>query len=494
MANRSSFRVFRWGLAGVLVLAMVQGGVAQEESTDVFSLEEIQEDFSLLRSALEQAHGGFDRYSSREEMKRRFDEVEGELTRPRTEEGFLRLLAPLVGAIHDGHTSIDASRRYRRRISRARILLPVRFHFSAGKSYVLEIFQPDAGLAPGAEVISVNGKSMGEILAILLPSIGSDAHVETSKFHQLGDPRSFSRLYALLVEEVDSFEITFRNPNSTELGIATLVGLDERRFNRARKKAGWVPAPIRPPIAFAMRDGVGELSIRTFGSGAYSGAGIDYREFLKKSFSALKRENAEDLLIDLRGNGGGTDEYAKLLYAYLSEEEFLYYRSLEVRGNEFDFLEHTRTQPNQLPDSSRLTKNERGLFDLAGHPNLGIQKPQMPGFRGRVTILIDGRSFSATSEFTSVAHFHKRATFVGEESGGGYYGNTSGSSLQLTLPNTRLRVTIPLVRYTMEVEGYPEDRGLVPDHEVLPTIDDLLAGRDVPLEFARKLIASRRAE
>jgi hypothetical protein len=43
-------------------------------------------------------------------------------------------------------------------------------------------------------------------------------------------------------------------------------------------------------------------------------------------------------------------------------------------------------------------------------------------------------------------------------------------------------VRIPLVLYTMAVDDYPSDRGIVPDFPVEPTIEDLLAGRDPVME------------
>jgi len=81
--------------------------------------------------------------------------------------------------------------------------------------------------------------------------------------------------------------------------------------------------------------------------------------------------------------------------------------------------------------------------------------------------------------------------FFGEECGSGYYGNTSGFMVMATLPRTRIQVRVPLVLYTMAVEGYPRDRGIVPDFPVTPTIEDLLAGRDVVMERALAYLEKR---
>jgi C-terminal processing protease CtpA/Prc len=102
--------------------------------------------------------------------------------------------------------------------------------------------------------------------------------------------------------------------------------------------------------------------------------------------------------------------------------------------------------------------------------------------------MINGGSFSTTSEFLSQAHFHKRATFIGEESAGGYYGNSSGFMPLVTLPNTKLALRVPLMTYYMAVSGYEAaSRGVVPDYAVEYSIAELLQGTDKDMEVALKL-------
>jgi C-terminal processing protease CtpA/Prc len=129
-----------------------------------------------------------------------------------------------------------------------------------------------------------------------------------------------------------------------------------------------------------------------------------------------------------------------------------------------------------------------GKYRVVRHPNLGIQQPSKPTFAGKVLILIDGGCFSTTAEFLSQAHYHKRATFIGEESGGGYYGNTSGVVPALTLPNTKLIVYVPLVTYYVAVSGYRDAaHGVLPDYPIRYSIEELLAGKDKELALALEL-------
>lgn len=90
-------------------------------------------------------------------------------------------------------------------------------------------------------------------------------------------------------------------------------------------------------------------------------------------------------------------------------------------------------------------------------------------------MLIDGGTFSTAAEFCAVARSLGRATFVGEETGGGYEGNASGTFAILTLPQTGVRVVIPLVRYELAVAPARErGRGIQPDYRIdgAPLLDD----------------------
>jgi C-terminal processing protease CtpA/Prc len=117
-----------------------------------------------------------------------------------------------------------------------------------------------------------------------------------------------------------------------------------------------------------------------------------------------------------------------------------------------------------------------------------MQQPGKPHFGGKVFILINGGSFSTTCEFTSTVHFHKRATFIGEEAGGGYYGNTSGYGTTVTLPNSKLVLNLPFQTYYLSVNGYKAaDRSVMPDYPIHYTIRELLAGEDKEMAVALKL-------
>jgi C-terminal processing protease CtpA/Prc len=122
-----------------------------------------------------------------------------------------------------------------------------------------------------------------------------------------------------------------------------------------------------------------------------------------------------------------------------------------------------------------------------------MQKPKKNSYSGKVYILINGGSFSVTSEFASVAHYLKRAKFIGEETGGGYYGDNSGTFVIVTLPYSRMNIGIPMLAYYTAVKNYPfKDRGIIPDYEVNPVIEDIMMKKDTVLSFTEKLIENQK--
>jgi C-terminal processing protease CtpA/Prc len=326
---------------------------------------------------------------------------------------------------------------------------------------------------------------MGRIVADLLPAVSSDAHIETSKYQILSSSVRFSYLFNIFYDITRSYEVGYKNTKNGKIQTVTVKGMKQKDVLTTFQKRYPELNKTQPPLSFHDVEGVPVLTIRTFGSRALKREGFDYPGFLRNTFQELVDKNSPSLIIDLRDNGGGDDAFGKILFAHLTDKEYRYYAALEVKNNTFDFLKYTNLPREEwtFPEN-RIKKNERGWYDVLGHPNLGVQKPIPPIYKGKVFVLINGRSFSATGETTSLMHCHKKAVFVGEECGSGYYGNTSGFMVVVNLPNSGIGVSVPLVRYSMAVDGYPKDRGIIPDFPFEPKVEDVLANRDSILRYA----------
>lgn len=443
----------------------------------------LQEDLKVLWDILEEGHGGLDRYTPASVLKKRFDEAGAGLAVPMTELDFYLRILPLVADIKDGHTRAQVSPPAGSFLDDQPIGLPAGLRFLGAKAYVFRNLSPEAGLEEGAELLAVNGMPMGEVLEDLLPLIPSDAGIRTRKLHLLEFPAVFGRLFALRFGRPESYVLRLRLRHSREVEEIAVPGIKGKDVARILLERYPDAARRRPAYELAFRGPAAVLTVRSFGDDPEDGS-LPFPEFLKSSFRALEEKGITKLAIDLRGNGGGLDEYGKLLFAHVMDRPFLYYRALETKKDRYDLFRFTDESAADAEDLAKpLRKNARGGFDIIGHPNGGIQNSREPRFAGRVAMLIDGGSSSTTGETAAIFRYHKKAVFFGEECGAGA-ASSSGFLITATLPNTRLQIRIPLALYTMAVDGSPKDRGLVPDFPVTPTIEDLLAGRDPVMDRA----------
>ncbi|WP_161888531.1 hypothetical protein [Pontibacter russatus] len=107
---------------------------------EVFTPEQLREDFSLFRRALEEAHPGLYRYTPKEVFDAEFDSTFAALNKPMTEQEFYASLKPLVTFIRCGHTKLipkgapDGAYNYWYHTDQ---LFPLKLYVTAGKAHIL---------------------------------------------------------------------------------------------------------------------------------------------------------------------------------------------------------------------------------------------------------------------------------------------------------------------------------------------------------------------
>jgi hypothetical protein len=98
---------------------------------------------------------------------------------------------------------------------------------------------------------------------------------------------------------------------------------------------------------------------------------------------------------------------------------------------------------------------------------------------------------SSCSDFTAILAHNKKALVIGQESGGGYQGNTSGMIPTTSIP-TRLSISVPLQKYTNAVDPNVNfGRGTIPNYTLYPSVEDWMNKKDVEMEFVLKFIANQ---
>ncbi len=476
----------------MLILAALSTlhGQERQEPAGVFSVNELKQDFEVFKAALEEGHPGLYRYTTKETMDSIFASAAASLSTPMTDMEFMLLVSRVAARVGDGHLKVSPPKRHRDKLDGEPTATPFRVYWEGGKLFVYKNYSalPDNDFL-GAQITSINGHSVADILKDYLLITASDGSNVTNKFRMLSRPRPFTRCLNYLHGYAETYQLEYLPANGTGIVQSTLPAitfdelfrLDEERYPET-SAAPLAELRILPENKYAY------LRLATFDREQLQSRKIDFKRFLETSFKDIETKRVNNLILDLRGNGGGMDEFGKTLFSYFTNRPFDYYESLTMNKERFEFFKYT-SRPDARTPKGMLKANLEGTFDNIQHPNVGKQNPSLPTFSGNIFVLIDGGCFSTTSECISMLDCHTQAIFIGEESGGGYYGNCSGPTPEFTLPNTKVSIEMPLMKYAMAVKGYePFDRGLIPDHVVIPTIRDKIENRIVELEFATALI------
>lgn len=429
----------------------------------MISADDQRDDLQTLRNNLEKYHPGLYRYTSRDSIDLLFKEIDARIT-PQPVSCFYGEITMLLSRIRCGHTRSSPPSSVFKEFKGHSWFFPATVKYINKRLFIDQNFDINNTLKRGYEILSINNKSMEEINNLIFPHLSADGFITSSKYRMTEN--NFGFYYYLYVEQgAESYELQLNDENGDLLCIA-VKGLNWENIEHSQNNK--LPLTLQLEPAYAL------LNIRTFDSGTISAADQDYYSFLEKTFATLKEKKVKNLILDLRGNGGGDDNYGATLVSYLAKNKFNYFESIEVTAEYSDYGNVT------VRNGKRLMTKHKGLDAWDPHPNR---------FTGNVYILIDGLSFSTCADVATVLHHHQWATFIGEETGGGYDGNTSGHSKRLMLSNSEIRVNLPMWKYSTANAGHGYyGRGVIPDYTPIQTQKEFTDSIDATLEKAIELI------
>ncbi|HXE51460.1 MAG TPA: S41 family peptidase, partial [Tepidisphaeraceae bacterium] len=454
------------------VVASARGSSAGPSPADrELTVQQEQEDFDLMRRALQEAHAGIYRYSTRAQMDANFDRQRAKLTRPMSEARFFELTAQTLASIRCGHTHMAPDENTEAAMHKA-----AKFPFQVlleGRHVVVPLNDTpnDHTIRPGMEIVEINSQPTARIVDRLWATIPADGDIETGRRHELSG--KFADLYWLLIDRHDEFVVKAMDPSGKTVE-AKLPGVTDadRKANRKNpvnseitagigKILGWPKSNVA--TRFLTEPQIAEVRIGLF-------MGDDYPQSIEQTFKTLHDRGTQSLILDLRGNGGGRDEYGAMLVSYFTDKPFRYFDRIHLSTINPSFAAHSDWNADRIRDShviDKLTPDPAGGYLVTArlHPGVAEQQPGKYPFLGKVFVLTDGGTFSTAADACAIIRHLGRATFIGEETGGGYYGNNSGLDTTLTLPHSGLRITIPMYEYWNAVQGDPgARRGTIPDH------------------------------
>ena len=470
-------------VAAMAVQAAVSPLVAQSVSAAA-----AQEDFDVLWKSVREAHGGLHRHVPPQLLDRRLAQHRERLGKPMKVTELARILSESLVELRDGHARLELDSLTTASFASASVF-PFRVAIEGDQLIVVSNDSPsDSTIRPGMEITSINGRSSVELIRTMLPAVSGDGFILTGTRARLA--REFATLHWLYIDQSGSFTVVTRDDNG-RVKSTVLPGIVERDRRQ-------VVNPVNAKMAenLARLDGPrGNVALELIGDGKVARLrvrafdGQTFPATLDSAFRTLKERGTDALVLDLRGNGGGVDEYGALLVSYFVDRPFRYFDHIKVTTIAPSFatwLPRTfeAMRAGTVPDSTggfRITSTQ--------HRGVAEQQPATTPFLGKVAVLIDGGTFSTAADVSAQLRSMGRATFIGEETAGGYEGNTSGLNALIVLPNSKLKLRIMMYDYWNAVRPPAQrGRGILPDHPELRRVADVLRGADPAMERALAIL------
>lgn len=406
---------------------------------------------------------------------------------------FYRILAPIAAFTKEGHSNIKLSDEASVYLKQNGTYLPFCVKILDKKVFLINNIENYK--TKGLIVSKINGENIDTILNHFLSIEPSDGFNVTSKYRWV--EKAFSKYYARFYAPQKTISLELLDPMSNQKVVYDVATLSSKDFNKLYATvAESIPNyDFKEPATFSIdaATSTATLTVNTFSENSYTDKRKGFQDFLEKNFKAISDQKIQNLIIDIRRNEGGQQGMEDHLLAYLINQDYKKYKYVEIPSFTYSFLQYTDYKDQkdilkkELSEDFYQAKNGRFL-NREGH--YAGEKPNRNNFKGEIFILISGLTFSGGSEFAALAKNYTNAKFIGEETGGGYYGNTSGNFLKFTLPNSKLTGRIPLCKFVIEDKDFriPFGHGVIPDMIIESTIDEYLQGVDVEMNYVKGII------
>lgn len=489
MSDTTSMRSRRAFLATALAspwLASPVRGTAAEAKTDNFKA-----DADLLTRAYGELHPGLYRYNTPAQMASRFDTLRTYLSEPRTLAQAYVAFARVTASVRCGHSYpnfYNQSTAIRSTLFSGKDRLPLHFRWLGDRMIVTRDLSPNGRLAAGTEVLSINGLAAQQILRALLPLARADGSNEGKRRRQMEltgiDQWEAFDLYVpmLLPQTVARGEVILgvTGPDGALRNVAVAL------MTAAERTAAATSPVAQPPdaVLWSLTQRPGGISVLQMPTWSVYKGSWDWGTWLDDALDRVATDGTRRLIVDLRGNEGGTDCGNPILSRLVDKELMVATEARRVRYRKLpdDLAPHVDTWDDSFRDWGAEAAGPRidGFYDLTRRSDdangNALIRPSGKRFNGRMVVLVDAVNSSATFQFAQIVKDAALGQLVGATTGGNRRGINGGAFLFLRLPASGIEVDIPLIGY---FPATPQpDAGIEPEVQVGDSVADIAAGVD----------------
>ena len=492
------------------------------------SVAELHKDVDFTFKKIKKLQPSLYWFITEEKLELKINSVKKSITKPLTSKEFFFVLSPLVSEIRQGHNSVgypmdkyekEELKEYKKTTNKFGLLS---FENIEGKVIINKVYDSIQTLK-NSELLKIDNFEVSDLLDKYNGLRSSDGFNTTfierrkgimlQSYYRIENPTLDSVTLRLSLND-SIFDTTFyrvkkpveKKDSLKELEIENLSDTAKARIKKEKKKKrvfetmrgfSKLTKQYTRSYKFLEDSTVGYIKIRGFMNGPYQSL---YDEF----FAEIDTAGCSSIVIDLRDNLGGRLAEIHYLMKYLARGEFITMSDMESKtriprtksiwsSNNKPLMVLLKTIVTPFLYTYELVTSKK-INGIVYH-KMNASKPTEPfknSFKGKIYVLINGNSFSASSIISTNLQGSERATIVGEETGGTFNGTVAGVFKPITLPNSKLYIQFGLGMIRAPYTESPDGFGVIPDFIILPTLEHRKKGIDTELEFVLKQIKDKK--
>jgi hypothetical protein len=478
----------------VLFLCCIPVAKAQKNNTR----NELTADLHTFKAILQSAHAGLYKYRSKQQVDSIFEHYGKLINNSTAITAFYKYLSGIMSFIGSLHDDISLPGSMEENIASAKAFFPCPVKLVDGRLLVNADSLP---IPAGAEILSVNGRKIKEVIPALYKYYTTDGFNITGKAE--GIHAKFPWYYRLEYGAAREFTVIYKPYKQSAAITASLQPVTWKTYRLLYKKRHSLKLDtlFNDRYAFTIIDSLntGMLTVTTFSLGnETSPKHAAYKQFLHNTFATLKEKHISNLVVDLRQNGGGSDPNDLLTFSYLAHhpfkenaEAFTLFQQLPYKQYCTDDTADIRELEENFRDEHNQYRDGKYFQNPVYNPTW---QPDSLAFTGKVYLLIGPAVASAASLCASMVKSEGYATLIGEETMGGYYGHTGHNAVSYQLPGSHIPFTISVVDLKQYVNPKKEmafGSGILPDIRIVPSQADFINNMDTVLQYTLRLIGSK---
>lgn len=435
--------------------------------------EEMHKDLDQLNRYMKKWHPAYYAYANKEQMQMHYALMKDLCTDSMSLREFRNIVRRTVAKVGCGHISVSGRKSAIK--GPAIPLIPIRVKIIQDRLFVASCDDSLKVIQSKDEILSIDGRQANEWIELMKELSLSDGYNQTHKVFSA--EKNFAVFMYYLVGQKEKFNLVLKNQEGL-IYEAVLYTKKSQALNELK------PDQANSNIIVS-GDGVSLEKIEnlpnTYLIDLDRFVGKGQKKTYRQIFKKLKSYHCENLVIDLRGNGGGNVFYGNNFLSYLTDQPihfFTFHRRLSLSpfNPKFKagFLQRITPllfclNPIQFP-------GRHGWYH-----SFPFFKKYKYHYDGKIFVLTNGGTFSMASYVTSHLKHQKQAVVIGEETGGSEFASRGLASGNIELSKSGLRVGLNVYQLTSCLRLKDSGHGVMPDYPLTYQPQDWQQNLDLEL-------------